>query len=224
MNTKNNKYRISINKLAEYMSANTLRRKQIVKDAKTPKKFIIARYSEARNAIKSYVISGFDADILTNCIISLEKKKPETPYQEDDTRNSIRALESLLSADIPDIEGCSIDLFTSDNKLVTLKGLDISVNPDLVIKDNESGRIGGMKIHISKGSQLSDDGRMYVATMLKYFHINCGVAEKEIEDKLCISMDVFGASYSTSPKAYKRTLHAIEAACEEIVSRWDSLD
>ena len=44
--------RISVNKLAEYMEANSIRRKKIVYDAKYPQKFIVTRYKESKDTIK----------------------------------------------------------------------------------------------------------------------------------------------------------------------------
>ena len=214
--------RISVNKLAEYMNADVLRRRQIIRDAKYPQKFKDTRYSEARECIKEYIICQYDKSVILNEINELRGKIPETNFQKSDIKNSIDSLFKVLNTDLPDLEDCTIQLFDEVNTLINIDGLDISVYPDIILHSHTTGKIGAIKIHLSKNYDLTE-GLVYASTMVKYFFLNGGHEEKDIDDALCISVDVFRMKYSTSPRAYKRTLQRITAACQEIVSIWNTI-
>ena len=214
--------RLSVNKLAEYAIADIIRRRQIVKDAKKPQPFIEARYSDARIGIKDYFISGYDEAIIVKAITAIKMKPQVSEYQINDVKNSITGLRYVLSAELPKFENCTISEFDEKNILLNIEGLDISVYPDLIIRNNDNGKIGGLKIHLSKTHDLSE-GLFYVSTILKYFFMNTGYNEKEIDDNLCISLDVFRGKYTTSPKSYKRTMQRISALCQEVVLWWNGI-
>src|SRR5665647_1822012 len=97
--------RISVNKLAEYMEANPMRRRRIVFDAKYPQKFIVIRYKDARDAIKQYLENGYGEDYILDVIRQLEEREPETPFQEQDLKLSIEVLELFLDSDITSLTG-----------------------------------------------------------------------------------------------------------------------
>ena len=61
-----------MNKLAEYMNANSVRRRQIVKDAKAPMNFIVTRYAEARSISRNYIAAHGEMDVITRGIEVLE--------------------------------------------------------------------------------------------------------------------------------------------------------
>lgn len=132
-------------------------------------------------------------------------------------------LEKILDTDLPDLDEYEIKYNEGENKLIRLAGLDVSVNPDVLLTHRETGKVGGVKVHISKLNELVEPALEYVATMVKYSFIDAGIDEKKIDDNACISIDVFGSNYDKSPKSYKRSLGRIEAACEEIVLRWERI-
>lgn len=214
--------RLSVNKLAEYMNADTLRRRQIVKDAKYPKSFKDTRYADARTGIKDYIIGGYDENIIGDIIRTLKQRPDGTDFQNNDIKNSIASLGHILSTELPNFENCTLQEFDGENTLINIEGLNISVYPDIIIKRNDNGKIGGLKIHLSKTYDLGD-GLIYVSTLMKYFFINCGYEENIIDDKLCVSVDVFRMKYEFSPKSYKRTIQRLSAACQEIVLWWDKV-
>ena len=89
------KPKISVNKLGEYLQTNPQRRKTIIYDMNYPKSYKVARYIEAKEAIKNYFISNFDEEVLNASIYAHEAKKPESEFQEQD-----KQLSSFLSTQI----------------------------------------------------------------------------------------------------------------------------
>lgn len=216
--------RISANKLAEYIvTSNPVRRAQIVKDAKNPSAFKVVRYKDAREAIVKYLMNGFDDTILNECIKYLKSLNPNTLFEEDDIKNSILALEATKNIEVNELVGCEIEKNTG-NKLLNIKGLNISVNPDLVINNLVTGKVGSLKVHISKSNTLSDDALLYVGVLLKSYLMNDEVDEKTISDELCVAVDCFEEKYKLAPKNYKRMFGRVEAACTEFLLKWNSID
>lgn len=204
------------------MNADPIRRRQIVKDAKNPQNFKDTRYSDARTGIKDYIISGYDETTISNTITKIKQKPQTTEFQINDAKNSIISLRHILSTELPGFQNCTIQEFTGENLLINIEGLDISIYPDLILKNNENGKVGGVKIHLSKTYGLNG-GLIYVSTLMKYFLLKTGHEENSIGDNLCVSIDVFSKEYSTSPKTYKLTIKRLAAACQEIVLWWDKI-
>lgn len=218
--------RISVNKLAEYLEAIPTRRKKIVNDAKYPEKFIVTRYKDAKEGMKGYIRQVIDEDAVLAIISTLESKTADTEFQENDNRLSIEALESLLETDISIFDGCSITEHEDKNELINIAGVDVSVNPDLVIKKEIEGvvHIGAMKLHVSKTNQLTEESQKIVSVLLFQY------ADKYIKGsgeaaslKLCFSYDLFKQQIECCPTSYKHRLKKIEAACEEIALWWGKL-
>lgn len=218
--------RISVNKLAEYLSSNPTRRKKIIYDAKYPSNFIVTRYADARDFIKSYLQSGQDEDLVMSAIEDLEKRKPKTDFQEQDIALSIESLSLLLETDTSVLEGCEVSSFEGKNELVNIAGVDISVNPDLIIikKVNGVPNVGAIKLHLSKSNFLSIESQKVVAVMLHDYTNKYLVGEGEVAKiKLSMSIDVFQQTIECSPSGFKLRMKNIEAACEEIALWWGTL-
>lgn len=214
--------RLSVNKLAEYMIADPLRRRQIVKDAKHQKPFKTGLYNESRSAITQYLGSHCDENGVLATIENLQNKEIRSDWQKDDRDNSILSLEMMLDTELPDLSDYDIQ-YNEENPLVRLAGLDISVFPAVILTHKKTSKTGGIKVHISKGNELKEPALEYVSTMVKVFFIESGIKENKIDDNSCISIDVFRKAYKVAPKSYKRTLGKIEAACEEICMRWERI-
>ena len=213
--------RISVNKLAEYLEANPTRRKQIVSDAKHPKEFIVTRYKDARTVIKNYIMNIDDEDYVLDSITELRGIETETDFQEQDRNLSIDCLESVLETDLTELEDYEIEPFERENKCLNIAGVDVSVNPDLVVRNGEE--VGAIKLHLAKAS-LSPEGQKIVATLLYTYTKEFIVEEGETADPwLCISFDVFNESLEHCPTGVKLRLRRIEDACQEIALWWDKL-
>lgn len=216
---------VSVNKLAEYMLANPTRRRQIIKTLKADKDFTKTRYSEVRNLYSKYFAGGYDNAILEGAIKKIEKKKGTTEWDNDDNPNSILALRCLIETELPDLS--DYDIVTDINKIdsIMLGGVKVIVKPDLYLRNKFSNKIGGIKMHIAKteSNRLELIGMQSVATIIKYAYIESGVPESAIDTNACFSIDVFSKNFGSAPKAYKRNVDALTAACEEIAARWPTL-
>jgi len=216
---------MSINKLAEYMEADAIRRRQIVKEMKKDSDFRKLRYRPVREILKRYFKSGYDSSILTAAIEKIEAKKSGSTWDDNDHPNSIMALEHLMLTSLPDLEDYDIVSDVEKVSEIELSGVTVSIKPDIYLRNKHSNKIGGIKVHIAKTKKmwLNKTSREYAAVLIKYGFISYGVDEKEIDNNACISVDVFSEDYSTSPKAYKLLVGRLEASCEEIALRWRSI-
>lgn len=224
--SKNNDPYISVNKLAEYMSASATRRRQIIKTLKDDKDFFKLYYSEVRNILPKYFNSGYDNRILDAVIKKIEKKKGTTSWTDSDNPNSILALECLKGTELPDLTDYEIIEFETKIDSVMLGGVKVLIRPELYLRNLYSEKVGGIKFHISKteANRLDLVGMQYVATIIKYGLIDVGgYTDKEIDNNGCFSIDVFSQNFGTAPTAYKRKLDGLIAACEEISARWLTL-
>lgn len=220
------KPRISANKLAEYLTANAVRRKQIVKDAKYPSAFKAARYKDARDVIRGFVNGDYTKKDIDKFIKVFEKKPTTSDYQENDKTNSIFALQQLKKLDISALSGLTLEANDNYEDVLTIEGVEISVYPDMFVSQNKSGKniTGALKVHITKDNALNEESQSIVGVLLylyseKFLSSGTDVAST----KLCFSVDVFKERLQQCPSAYKNRVARIEAACEEIALRWDTL-
>ena len=218
--------RISLNKLGEYLQANPGRRKRIVGDAKNPQRFIVTRYADAKDAIKLYFTSGYDVDVLNESIENHEGKETTSEFQEQDQMLSIELLEIMLDLDLPDLIDFEVAAYDGANPKLNISEVEVSVNPDLIIRGNRKGQdvVGAIKVHVSKSNQLGEEGAKNIATVLKKFVEDHVAKDNErVAFDLCVSVDTFGKSFETAPRSFKRRMTYIEAACEEIALWWNKL-
>ena len=216
---------ISINKLAEYMTANPLRRRQIITALKKDSDFIKVRYYEVRNIIVPFFKSEYDSSILDTTIKKIEEKVKDTTWTDSDDPNSILALNNLKSAELPDLSEYSIIDDSFNLKSINIAGVDVTIKPELYFANNLTKKVGALKMHIAKTpeNQLKEENRLYASTLIKYAFLQSGFSEKEIDNNACISLDIFQKEYSFSPAAFKRKVDALTASCEEIALRWDTI-
>jgi hypothetical protein len=214
--------RLSVNKLAEYMEANPLRRRQIVIDAKNPEPFKVTRYSDARKALRAYIISNYNDDVLRHGLEYIKGKVPTSDWQRDDQLNSTMALQIALDSDFPNLRGYEPSPLDVDSAIININGLDVSVFPDVLLRHKVNGNVGCIKLHIAKTTSLEDKCLKHVATILQHYLERVGDPSK-VDGEACFAVDVFSGCYEAAPKAYKRVLARIEAACEEVCLRWNAL-
>lgn len=225
MGMRDEKPFMSINKLAEYMEADAIRRRQIVKEMKKDSDYRKLRYKPVRDILKKYFKSGYDDSIIHEAIAKVEAKKSGSEWEDSDHPNSILALKHLLDTSLPDLD--DYNFVTDINKVdkIELSDVVVSIKPDIYMRNKHSGKIGGVKVHIAKTEKiwLNKTSREYAAVLIKYGFLMHGYSEKGVDNNACISVDVFQEDYSTSPRAYKLLLGRLEASCEEIALRWDSI-
>ena len=125
---------ISMNKLAEYMQANSTRRRQIVKSINEDNDFIKVYYKPFRSTMKAYFESGYNDDVIDAKIDEiredLESIVDPTTWEVNDKKNSILALEAIKEIELPDLS--NYELVTDIRKIVSIElaGVEVSIKPD----------------------------------------------------------------------------------------------
>lgn len=217
-----------MNKLAEYLGSDALRRRRIIEDQKEPLEFMVTRYKIAKLAMIDYLRSNYDVDIIDKAIEALRRKKCITDFEKNDKKTSIEALESFLEIKFPEqLLDFKLSKPTKRLKLIESK-LQVNVNPELVIEGiyRKKQVLGAIKIHISKNNLLTEDMQKNVSTLLhKVVEENILIDSKKeiVYLDFCLSIDVFNQSVHCAPKSYKRRRKIIGFACDEINLIWDSI-
>jgi len=226
--------RISANKLAEYVLATASRRKRILLDAKYPETFITTRYKEAREIAKAYLCGNVTIDFVKQEINKFKNtaiaaaKIPKNDYQVQYHNQSADALDSLLNSKIPLFNGANIIKYDEQAKIIIMKGVAISVRPDLILKADIGGiiNVGAIKLHITQTTKLSNESQKIVGVLLYEYvkkHVINVVKNEVANSKLCVSFDIFKQQFDVCPPAMKRILTQVQDSCEEISSRWDKI-
>jgi len=215
--------KISLNKLGEYLTATPARRKRIVQDQEDPKPFIVARYSDAREAIVDFLASGMTEE---KKLLSQAKKlrfdDSGTAFSYQDKLASAEAIESFAEAadqiDLEDLKVVPVENSSSHN--MEISGVNVSIRPDAYLKDPITGdTVGAIKLHFPKTTPLNDDALGYVATALRV-HLNDAKDAKVVDHKKCYVVDVSTRTVAHAPKAFTKKMNDIAAAREEIEARW----
>ena len=211
--------KISLNKLGEYMSATPARRRRIIEDQIAPKDFIASRYSDAREGIVDCISGKISEDELAQIAEDLRNKEYDSKFISQDKNLSADAIDGFLEISDQIPENYRFEKVPANEKSTfQISGVDVSVRPDVYIKNDENQLVGAVKIHFPKSNPLTTASGEYVATALKVF-IQEG-AKNQVDHKLCLVVDVPSSSVITAPKAGKKRMNDIEAACEEINSQW----
>ena len=216
------KPKISVNKLGEYLDATPARRRRIVQDQKDPKDFMVIRYKDAREIIVDFLSSGLEneQDALS-AASRLRDEEAATSFAKQDKNASADAIEDFLDAsDLINMDGMVTERVkknTTDSMVIA--GVDVSIRPDVIFKDQKTGGIvGALKLHFSKTHPLNSTSSKYVATVMRV-HLEKR-ENSEIDPKKCYVVDVPTKNVNHAPRAYKKNMKDIEAACEEIEARW----
>ncbi|UZR95306.1 hypothetical protein [Chondrinema litorale] len=226
--TNKNTPKISINKLGEFLTANSTRQRKILETFKNPdeNRFTYTYYSDARKAINAYLQSNFNAEIILKCLDYLRNKGINNDFLENEKRNSIEALEFVLNTNAinKNLIYSALDIH---KKNIIIEGVDVSVNPDIIIrKVNNKGinKFGIGKVHISQSTELPEDTSKYISAILYMYAIENIVFDNEqLDNKLCISYDVFRDFTSICPNSIIRITNDIKSGCKNIRAIWDSI-
>lgn len=214
--------RISLNKLAEFMTAKPGRQQTIIKDQKQPNDFVVARYNLASNAITNYILQphGFS---LQNAIAAIAPLATDSKWNQQNAELCQAALIRFMTM-AENLSWDGLIPVAGDNfaPKMTLNGVDISVRPEIILKSGNK-TVGGIKLYINKGTPLNQDSGGYVSTVLYRYLSDVLSTENDVSRNACMVVDVFGQNIYYAPKAYKRTMTDVEAACRNIAILWDAL-
>jgi hypothetical protein len=228
--------RISAPKLAEYVVASPARQKKIAQNAKVAPKLLVAPYREARDTFSNaHSHSGINTEYLLRVAKNLGERVPESPWQKAENPRSALALKRLSSigAKIECQGGHVIHRPQGGWGGIKIAGVYVSVNPELVFSINHRGitKVGAVILNTGQDSGLSlersHDGHTvgdYLTTLL-YRMLELRLTSTGIPlHTRCYAIDVAREAIYTAPVSHKRLLKNLDAACEVIALRWDTID
>lgn len=216
--------KISANKLGEYLTATPVRRKQIIKDQKYPQPFITSRYKDARALLIEHLVSESKSiDSLKSKLAKLLQNQTGSVFSKQDRGLSSEAVLSFLKltdlSKLNDYQFIAVDKFSE--KYVVLGNTKVSIRPDLFLRNKKTGQINGcVKFHFPKSTQLTEKSGNYVAALLREYMEKTTTDPSSIIFSKCIALDIHSGLLSEAPKANKKRLDDLIAACEEISVRW----
>jgi hypothetical protein len=220
--------RISLNKLGEYMVATPRRRRRIVLEQKRPPEFQTARYTEAQDAITSFLANGAGDDSpLADALRRLSEISPRTEWDAQRIQLCTEAIESFMDCDNFGFMGdMTVSAGATDQPKLQVANVSISVRPEILLEgsDRTGERIfGAVKLYIGKTIPLTRESGAYVATTLHQYVDEQFGSKGTAGHRKCVVLDVFANELYEAPRAFQRRREDIEAACEEISRAWPVL-
>ena len=223
--------RLSANQLAEYLTANAVIRKSILRDAKYPSTAITILYEDARRAVVNR-LAGSDT-ALDYGILNLQRKLSAadlTDYWQKNFSLCIDALESfrggLERLDAGKTEFVKPELH---NTKLKISGVNISVSVDLMTEEtkrNGSRSIGAAILVFCKDEKkIKDTERRCKTIALLIYQLLKGQANTSAscDPTLCMAIDVFNAKIYRAMTAQSRLYKTVEVSCEEVTALWPSI-
>lgn len=218
--------RISVNSLAEYLTAGASRRLAIIRNQKRPRTFVVAIYKEAEEAIREYLTAG-DTDLqrIYRAQASLVSKMDRARSEWDRQRLDLchQALDAYaLSIEAFDLPQARVTEVPEQPPTLVVKGVEVSLRPDasFVLTRRGKEQRGFIKLYIRKQDPLTRIGGQYIGAAVYHWAAEVVKVSPAPAPELCVTHDVFAGSVYSGPRAYSRRMSDIEAACEEIALRW----
>jgi len=144
--------RISVNKLAEYITSRGIRQRQILRDQKFPQDFKVTYYKEAEEAVSQCIASNFENILsLERALSILEQRSPErigTARRIAKNADAIEIFSGML--DDIDLRGGIPELWEQFPSRMTIQGVEISVRPEIILRGQARdghALLGAMKVH-----------------------------------------------------------------------------
>ena len=217
--------RISINKLAEYLGASPARRQTIVRDQKNPSAIKSPYYNDAENAIRSFFAKNKDYAVLEEAMSELGQRAPQTVLRDQMASKCLDALAAFADTGLDPLNGYTVAVLPRSQPKLLYRNVAVSVRPEVLLKrDNgDATVVGVLKLYFSKGDPLSDEGGKYVAAAcLEHLtqHLSDG---GQPDHKAVFVLDVLAKKFFQAPRATKKRLRDIEAACGEIAAVWSAV-
>lgn len=219
--------RISLNKLAEFMSAKPARQRQILRDQKYPTDFKGMFYREAAEAISSALAANLeDLDCLDNAIGILEQTTSDKVGTQRRVASNIDALEAFRDMlDKIDLDGSTPTLGSNSSPKLTVMGVEISVRPDVILRKQGKAKnlVGAIKLHFPRTFSISDESAGYLSAVLQEW------AKINLPDDgapsgvHCYVIDIGASRVCAGVKATAARMKDVEAVCENIAALWPTI-
>lgn len=223
-----NQPHISVNKLAEFITAKAARQRQILRDQKFPQDYKITYYNEATESISACLASNLEnTSIIERTIQSLEQRSPEKIGTQRRIASNIDALETFQAMlDDIDFRDAMPSLGDHAPPRLSIQNIDVSVRPEIILSaTGKSGAtlVGAIKLHFPRTFALDADAGGFVSAILqeyaKTYLTNSGTAFGQ----LCYVIDVGSKLVHPGVKATVSRMKEISANCRNIHAIWPTI-
>lgn len=225
---KDNGPRISVNKLAEYISAKGRRQREILRDQKFPD-FKGMYYREAEQAVSTCLASNLeDTAVISRTIKLLNQTPAEKTGTVRRINSNIDALESFEAMlDAIDLKGGAPELGDHRPEKLKIHGVEVSVRPEIILRGkSKSGAdlVGALKVHFSKTYPMDAEGAGYVSAVLQRYSEQYLANGNAVPGAaFCFVIDVGGRQVHPSVKSIAARLKDIEGECRNIADLWPGI-
>lgn len=219
--------RLSINKLGEYLTCGAARRRRILEDAKHPKDFIAPRYNDFYAVAPLYLQSNpLDESIIAAAINEIQGRQPGSEWEEQNKTLNVDLLTNLI--DIPDrlsLNGFTVTAMPNTQNDLDIAGVAVSVRPEILLTGTVRGRniVGALKLYLPKTFPLDETTADYITTTVHQHLTTNPPQDGEIDYRYCFVADIPSRAVYSAPRSFTRRRSDIEAACDEIATRWASI-
>lgn len=213
--------RVTMNALAEYLTASAGRRRGIIAEQKSPKTFRVAYYADAEDAITGAIsaqLSPAPLDAGRTKILSAPVTKPWDMARRDTQLEAIEAARAFLQSPSAAVLR-DLTFARRRTSALLIGGVAVSVRPELLVEEEPHVVVGAVKLFFSKTAPLSDERSRYAGTILQMAVEGLRGAHS-VDHRRCLVFDVFAQRLHQAPRASRRRRQDVEAACAEIEAVW----
>jgi hypothetical protein len=219
--------RISINKLAQYVTSKAARQNQILRNAKFPPDYITTYYREAGEAIAKFLAGDMkESSILDNAASILSQKVAGNVYETRRIAGNIDAIETFGTL-LDDIEygGASAMLGAHSAPKLISNGVEISVRPEVTLhsKSKTTELVGGIKLHFPKTEPLDEEQANYISAMMHLFCESHLWKHGQPFGGHCMVIDLASGKVYPGVKSVKARLKDVANACTQISALWPGI-
>jgi hypothetical protein len=210
--------KLSLKGLAKYVASSPAAQRKILQDFKYPagdEPFAMrVYYREAMDCLKHYIREQHSPDWLQEQARQLTSKVDGAAAKSiGRLRQNARAV--LLFERL--FRKTGIEVLETPRFRLTYHGVTISVVPDLCLLDGTRKKL----VKIQFGGKKLADQSVNVITQCMLEAANAG--GYDLSASSCVYVDLPRESVRAAPRAGKRTLQDVKAACETITQIWESI-
>lgn len=210
--------KLTLKGLAKYIASSPAAQRKLLQDFKYPaadEPFAMRLYyREAKDCLKQYIRDQRSPEWLREqahqLTGTLNGQSPKSVERLRQNARAVIAFERFFSA-------TGVELLDTPRFRFTHHGVTISVVPDLSLLDGTRKRL----IKIQYGGKRLADPSIRVMTQCMLDAANA--SSYGLSASSCVYLDLPREAVHTAPRAGKRTLQDVKAACETISQVWESI-
>jgi hypothetical protein len=210
--------KLTLKGLAKYIASSPAAQRKILQDFKYPaadEPFAMrVYYREAMDCLKQYIRQQRSPEWLREqahqLTSTLDGQSPKSIERLRQNARAVLLFEQLFRA-------TGVEIIDTPRFRLTFHGVTISVVPDLYLLDGTRKKL----VKIQFGGKKLADQSVRVITQCMREAANAG--GHDLAASSCVYMDLPRETVHSAPRAGKRTLQDVKAACETISQIWESI-